>query len=351
MSNSQYIDTNHTSTRGENRPSLSIPKARTQKEYSSDTEDDSQAVNQYPAPIPPYGDQIAGVESSVLMASSQTEPDSQSQISSLPSPDFYPESSSRSPPNDFPVRHVDTNVVLEPLHRPTELCRIDETPKGSALSMPSGIVKLSLSSSKMEKENVVLSPLALSTTPSQNTAARMTGDYSAFKGRGRYAKDSARGTINAQYVIDPMQNGGLDFQFEEVVRNKHDRQNMEAGDCEWCRDYYEAIGPLPDRLRPPLWRSPVSSPSGKNKSCKHRITAPSSECRKAEIDRHRKAISRHRHHWERSKTPPKYWSIGFPDTQEAADINKQAKELHEQKLAEVAKETAAGGRGRYKKRF
>jgi hypothetical protein len=43
-------------------------------------------------------------------------------------------------------------------------------------------------------------------------------------------------TINAEYVIDPAQNGGLEFRYDEVVRTKEDRRRMDAGDCECCRD-------------------------------------------------------------------------------------------------------------------
>lgn len=43
-------------------------------------------------------------------------------------------------------------------------------------------------------------------------------------------------TINAEYAIDPVRNGGLEFQFDEVVRAKEDRRRMDAGDCECCRD-------------------------------------------------------------------------------------------------------------------
>jgi len=43
-------------------------------------------------------------------------------------------------------------------------------------------------------------------------------------------------TINAEFVIDPARNRGLDFQYDEVVRTKEDRRRMDAGDCECCRD-------------------------------------------------------------------------------------------------------------------
>ncbi|TFY79155.1 hypothetical protein EWM64_g4856 [Hericium alpestre] len=78
------------------------------------------------------------------------------------------------------------------------------------------------------------------------------------KGKAR-ASDPGSTTINAQFEINPEANEGLAFQFDTVVRSKRDRHRMDAGDCECCRDYYEAIGPLPPRLEAPLWRSPSHS--------------------------------------------------------------------------------------------
>ncbi len=74
--------------------------------------------------------------------------------------------------------------------------------------------------------------------PSASAAAnaKQTNDYSAFKGRGRYAKDSKEKTINETFAIDPKHNDGLDFQFDAVVRNKDERRKLHAGDCECCRD-------------------------------------------------------------------------------------------------------------------
>ncbi|KAJ7085856.1 DNA repair protein endonuclease SAE2/CtIP C-terminus-domain-containing protein [Mycena crocata] len=188
------------------------------------------------------------------------------------------------------------------------------------------------------------------TTPVANARAsssKQLADYSAFKGRGRYAKDGADGntTINANFEIDPAQNGGRDYQFDDVVRGQEDRRHMEAGDCECCRDYYAAIGPMPNRLQAPLWRTPPSSPSG-SKPC---LRTGSERTENADITSHKQAISRHRHHWARPKTPPSYWSIGFPNTQEVAGINEKAREMHQAKEKYVQEEAARDG-GRYKKR-
>lgn len=56
------------------------------------------------------------------------------------------------------------------------------------------------------------------------------------------------------------------------------------------------------------------------------------------IAAHKQEISRHRQQWERASTPPGYWNIGFPDTQEADAINERAREMHERKRARVENE-------------
>lgn len=58
----------------------------------------------------------------------------------------------------------------------------------------------------------------------------------------------------------------------------------------------------------------------------------------AAIEHHKNAISRHRQQWERAKTPPGYWNIGFPNTQEVAAMNAEAARMHERKRAMVAEE-------------
>ncbi|KAF7340137.1 SAE2 domain-containing protein [Mycena venus] len=178
---------------------------------------------------------------------------------------------------------------------------------------------------------------APTSTPANTSASKQLTDYSAFKGRGRYGKTAAgNDTINASYAIDPARNDGVDFQYDAVVRGKEDRRRMDGGDCECCRDYYEAIGPMPSRLQPPLWRSPTKSSSG-SKPCRN-------DGREDAIQSHKQAISRHRHNWAQGSTPPSYWSIGFPNTQEAQMINEKAAEMHQQKMRMVQREAENGGR-------
>ena len=51
----------------------------------------------------------------------------------------------------------------------------------------------------------------------------------------------------------------------------------------------------------------------------------------------------------RANTPPGYWNIGFPDTQEVGDINEKAEAMHRKKREEVEREVGSGG-GKYRGR-
>lgn len=169
---------------------------------------------------------------------------------------------------------------------------------------------------------------------------------------------SGNTTINAHFAIDPEQNGGKDFQYHEVVRTREDRRHMEGGDCECCRDvnthfhrvspahydfqYYDAVGPMPPRLKAPLWRTPPSSPRGSKRTGSARKES-------TDITSHKNTISRHRERWTKPTTPPSYWAIGFPSTQDVLEINEKAQEMHREKLKNVQEEADRDG-GRFKKR-
>ncbi|KAG1749165.1 DNA repair protein endonuclease SAE2/CtIP C-terminus-domain-containing protein [Suillus paluster] len=154
--------------------------------------------------------------------------------------------------------------------------------------------------------------------------------------RGRYAQATSATTINSRFTICKERNHGVDFQYDDVVKTREERKRMLADDCDCCRGYYEAVGPLPKPLQQPLWRSPSSTPNKKRQFFFDSL----SDCKenREDIERHKKDISRHRHHWYRAKTPPGYWDIGFPDTQETSDINQRAAQMYAQKLGEVESE-------------
>ncbi|EPT02363.1 hypothetical protein FOMPIDRAFT_1118623, partial [Fomitopsis schrenkii] len=164
-------------------------------------------------------------------------------------------------------------------------------------------------------------------------------------------------TINAQYEIDVAHNNGVAHPFDEVVRDKACRKRLRGADCECCREYYKAVGKLPPGPQPPLWRSPHATPMKATSPGRRHLadasSVPNSPRKRrvrdedgdedadedtAAIAAHVQQISRHRQQWERPKTPPGYWEIAFPDTQEAAAINAQAREMHKQKRARVEEE-------------
>ncbi|KAH8120283.1 DNA repair protein endonuclease SAE2/CtIP C-terminus-domain-containing protein [Phellopilus nigrolimitatus] len=142
------------------------------------------------------------------------------------------------------------------------------------------------------------------------------------KDKGRYIGASKGDAINALFQIDTSRNHGIAYQFDEVVRGREHRRRLHAGDCDCCKEYYDRLEPLPGRLLPPAWTSPTAKPTIDNK---HPM----------DVEQHKKYISRHRHQWAPPTTPPDYWNIGFPTTQEAADINRRAGNIHVDKRRRV----------------
>jgi hypothetical protein len=111
---------------------------------------------------------------------------------------------------------------------------------------------------------------------------------------------------------------------------------------------------MPPRAMPPLWRSPTSSQEVRHRCKKHGGHGTGGNDERGpdddgEIAAHRQAISRHRNQWDRPTTPPAYWQIGFPDTQEVRNINEKAEEMHQQKQRMMERE-AAKPDGKYRKK-
>ena len=117
-----------------------------------------------------------------------------------------------------------------------------------------------------------------------------------------------------------------------VPYRSSDRQVVLTGRL--LQQYYEAVGPLPSRPLPPLWRSPPASPSKPSAELKDDEELTTA----AAIEAHKQEISRHREHWDRGTTPPGFWMIGFPDTQQVAAMNAEAALIHERKRAFIAEE-------------
>ncbi|PWN52390.1 hypothetical protein IE53DRAFT_287105 [Violaceomyces palustris] len=199
-----------------------------------------------------------------------------------------------------------------------------------------------------------------------------------YKGRGRYADQMPKPgekSFNAEFTIDPSFNAGRDFAFKGVERKKSVRKRMHAFDCDCCKDYYENIGPMPPPAGP-VWRAPFDSASSKERPQNELIPSSSSKKRQygageeesgfdrdellrldysedetenrgvfsdknddeaaerakklkreQEIQNHKQMTSRHRDHGIPNLTPPGYWMINFPSTQEQEQINREAKAM------------------------
>ncbi|ORX40544.1 DNA repair protein endonuclease SAE2/CtIP C-terminus-domain-containing protein [Kockovaella imperatae] len=157
------------------------------------------------------------------------------------------------------------------------------------------------------------------------TAVEKREYYAQYKGKGRYVPpDTVETRIRDEYEIDPKQNEGAKFQFHDVKRRKADRQKMHGTDCECCRDYYEAVGPLPKYNQGPKWRD-----SSDEEDDRTTDTA---------LREHQNKVSRHRETWKRNPTPPGYWEIGFPSTQKAEEQNAIADEMNKERARQLKQE-------------
>jgi hypothetical protein len=145
-----------------------------------------------------------------------------------------------------PLRSREPNLETS---RPTKIRRLSGDKSLANEDVPSA--KKDKGKSR-EVQNEFATPVTTRTNDPKNLQ-----DYSAFKGRGRYGNGAKSNqcvipffpwfglshvfrpgdtTINAQFTIDPTQNKGLNYQYDEVVRNKDERRRLDAGDCECCHE-------------------------------------------------------------------------------------------------------------------
>ncbi|KAH8926719.1 hypothetical protein BT69DRAFT_1214862, partial [Atractiella rhizophila] len=134
-------------------------------------------------------------------------------------------------------------------------------------------------------------------------------------------------SFNSRFEIIPERNRGLNFQFDDVVRNKDERRKMSAAECSCCAgasipaSYYERAAEtkakqlgrdlLPDEVEDVL--------EGMKRQHQHKI-------------------SRHRETWHKLATPPRFWEMGFPNTQQAVEWNDLGKEQTEKRMKLLEKE-------------
>lgn len=148
--------------------------------------------------------------------------------------------------------------------------------------------------------------------------------YKEYKKGGRYiVPEALEQRATEEFEIDPAQNEGAAFAFHDVKRKKTERMQMHGGDCECCKGYYEAVGVMPKFHRAPTWKD------------QEQIEEENGE---QAVREHLNKVSRHREDWVKPPTPPGYWKIGFPTTQEVEEQNRKADEMARERDEKIRKE-------------
>ncbi|KIR53463.1 hypothetical protein I315_04056 [Cryptococcus gattii Ru294] len=148
--------------------------------------------------------------------------------------------------------------------------------------------------------------------------------YKKYKKGGRYmVPEALERRATEEFEIDPAQNEGAAFAFHDVKRKKTERMQMHGGDCECCKGYYEAVGVMPKFHQAPSWKDQEQ---------------PGEEDEEQAAREHLNKVSRHREDWVKPPTPPGYWQIGFPTTQEVEEQNRKADEMARERDERIRKE-------------
>ncbi|OZJ01460.1 hypothetical protein BZG36_05476, partial [Bifiguratus adelaidae] len=212
----------------------------------------------------------------------------------------YISQAERRMPSMEPSISRDETVVIDPpspQQQPADLVFDDEgiilpPPIPQVYKSPSERVRSNVKPAKIERKTATDSSRG-AMKDKNNELNQMHDDNEWQKSRGLAAKDGLA------------RQGDMVYKFNEVVRNKQDRKRMHGTDCACCKKYYEITGdlPIPDGGQGPTFRG----------SAPNRTTISASE--------RMQQISRHRHWHEPPQTPPGYWKVGFPDTQEIQEWN------------------------------
>ncbi|KAI8826632.1 DNA repair protein endonuclease SAE2/CtIP C-terminus-domain-containing protein [Fimicolochytrium jonesii] len=142
-------------------------------------------------------------------------------------------------------------------------------------------------------------------------------------------------TMTTTVVARPPRTSGtapVQYKYQEVVRNKEQRKKMQAQDNWCCAKFYEAAGPIA-----PL--PELGAPTAHSAGCAHDQKSNAHAT-------HLQAVSRHRHVHKPPNTPPGYWDVDFPTTQEVAVNNKEAAN---NKAAKQNREKETGGGGTWRR--
>lgn len=161
------------------------------------------------------------------------------------------------------------------------------------------------------------------------------------------------------FKIDPARNQGLDYAFQDVVRNKDERKCLSGcirPDC--CGPIFRAMA-IEGRMGRPSIPETVTL-DGVDEDDRTVLgeflgeegkealdTMPAAELRELLIDARTKQLAdqfgKHRHAHERARSPPGFWRTDMPTTQENERDREHAKELERIKVVERYREAMKPG--------
>ncbi|RUS17670.1 hypothetical protein BC937DRAFT_89648 [Endogone sp. FLAS-F59071] len=147
--------------------------------------------------------------------------------------------------------------------------------------------------------------------------ARTTIVLSDGEDGGEKSRKSRRNVVTSTPpgMINSKKNGGVNYKYTEVVRKKDERSRMHGADCPCCRKFYAATGPLrPVDGHGPRFRS--ASPVDQN-------ALPTDEDL---LQRRIDQVSRHKYVHRPPASPPGYWMVDFPNSQQIKKWNEGARE-------------------------
>jgi hypothetical protein len=160
------------------------------------------------------------------------------------------------------------------------------------------------------------------------------------------------------FKVNPNYNQGLDFAFTETVRNREQRKCLSGctkPGC--CGDKFRRIleiGGIPTPPRSALqWRSQgkdeeqelLADYQGQGRA---QVEGPKEAVKQEELlqawtKKMANQFGKHRHAYERARTPPGFWRAGMPSTQELDEDKKEAFELERKKVEERYREAMRAG--------
>ena len=193
--------------------------------------------------------------------------------------------------------------------------------------------------SRLSEESIMSSPMPHNSTrkPLSETMNANTLSYPGPSDLHRNAsteKDSRPKTINQEFEIIPEMNGNVTYLHKDVVRSKVKRKQMHAHDCECCRDFYDAVGPVAVRPFEDVRKADLYREDDENTNEKSENVHPAKESARKRQE-HLQKISRHRDYGPPPSTPKDYWQIGYPNTQMIEEINRTADAAERRKREEM----------------